>query len=151
MTATETVTESPLEVVEFSDSMKKPLAEVLPELVNQLGIVYVTSITRTGCSGCETQKPLFEALASKMTLENRSKVKFRRIHVNYQENDRRDSWDSKKTFGHAAYPTYMIHVKSQVGPLEIYRAVYPSMDEIEKQVKENLELSEFYKAEAEKQ
>ena len=150
LTATETVTESPLEVIEFSSSMKKPLAEILPGLVSQLGVVYITSLTRTGCSGCETQKPLFEALATKMTLENRNKVKFRRIHVNYQENDRRDSWDSKKTFGHAAYPTYMIHVKSQVGPLEIYRAIYPSMEEIEKQVKENLELAEFYKTESEK-
>ena len=151
ITTTETVTESPLEVVQFSDSMKKPLSEILPELVSKLGVVYVTSLTRTGCSGCETQKPLFEALASKMTFENRNKVKFRRIHVNYGENDRRDSWDSKKTFGHAAYPTYMIHVKSQVGPLEIYRAIYPSMEEIEKQVKDNLELAEFYKTESEKQ
>lgn len=144
------MTESALEVIQFSDSMKKPLAELLPSLVSDVGVVYITSLTRTGCSGCETQKPLFEALASKMTLENRNKVKFRRIHVNYLEDDRRDSWDSKRTFGHAAYPTYMIHVKSQVGPLEIYRAIYPSMEEIEKQVKDNLELAAFYKTEAEK-
>jgi hypothetical protein len=41
-------------------------------------------------------------------------------------------------------------VRSHVGPLEVYRSVYPSMEELEKQVKENLELAEFYKTEAEK-
>jgi len=112
--------------------------------------VYVTSVTREGCSGCQEQKPLFEALAAKMVQENARKVKFRRIHVNYQENDKRDSWESKRILGHGAYPTYMVHVKSHVGPLEVYRSVYPSMEELEKHIKDNLELAEFYKLEAEK-
>jgi hypothetical protein len=146
----ETIWEKPLEVINFSGSIKKTQTEALAELIGEYGIVYVTSLTRTGCSGCETQKPLFEALATKLTRENPGKVKFRRIHVNYQEDDKRDSWDSKRTFAHAAYPTYMIHVRSHVGPLEIYRSVFPSMDDLEKQVEDNLELAEFYKAEAEK-
>jgi len=36
-----------------------------------------------------------------------------------------------------------------VGPLEIYRSVYPPMEELEKQIKESFELAEFYKVEAE--
>ena len=44
----------------------------------------------------------------------------------------------------------MIHVKSHLGPLEIYRSVYPQMDELERQIKDTLELAEFYKNEAKK-
>jgi hypothetical protein len=142
--------EDRLEVIEFPGSIKRTAAEAIAALVSDYGIVYVTALTRQGCSGCEEQKPLFEALAWKMSHENAGKVKFRRIHVNYQEDDKRDSWNSKRIFGHVGYPTYMIHVKSHVGPLEIYRAGYPSMDELERQVRENLELAEFYKTEAEK-
>ena len=118
------------------------------DLVNEYGIVYVTSITRQGCSGCETQKPLFKALAEKMTHENAGKVRFRRFHVNYGDEDKQHSWDSKRIFHHAAFPTYMIHVKSHIGPLEVYRAVYPPMEELEKQVRESFDLAEYYKTEA---
>lgn len=150
LTTMETVVEDRLEVVEFPGSIKRTMAEAIASLVSDYGVVYVTALTRQGCSGCEEQKPLFEALAAKMSHENSGKVKFRRVHINYQENDHRDSWDSKRIFGHGAYPTYMVHVKSHVGPLEIYRAVYPSMDELERQIRDNLELAEFYKTEAEK-
>jgi hypothetical protein len=150
LTTTETVNENPLEVIEFPGSIRRTAAEAIAALISDYGIVYVTSLTRQGCSGCEAQKPLFEALATKMSGENVGKVKFRRVHVNYHENEEKDSWDSKRIFGHGAYPTYMVHVKSHVGPLEIYRSVYPSMDELEKQIRENLELAEFYKTEAEK-
>jgi len=44
----------------------------------------------------------------------------------------------------------MIHVKSHVGPLEIYRSVYPQMDELERQIRDTLELAEFYRIEAKK-
>jgi hypothetical protein len=139
-----------LEVIEFPGSIRRTMAEAISSLVSDYGIVYVTSLTRQGCSGCEEQKPLFEALAAKISRENSGKVKFRRVHMNYRDDDKRDSWESKRIFGHGAYPTYMVHVKSHVGPLEIYRAVYPSMDELERQIRENLELAEFYKTEAEK-
>src|SRR5207302_7702478 len=117
--------------------------------LSELGIVYVTALTRQGCSGCETQKPLFRTLAEKMIQENPEKIRFRSYHVNYQDGDKRESWNSKRIFGHAAYPTYTIHVKSHVGPLEIYRSVYPPMEELVKQIKESFELAEFYKFEAE--
>jgi hypothetical protein len=139
-----------LEVVEFNQLKSRTTAEVLAELVNEFGIVYVTALTRQGCSGCETQKPLFQTLAEKMTRENSERVVFRRFHMNYQDEDARESWSSKRIFGHAAYPTYMIHVNSQVGPLEIYRSVHPPIEELEKQIKEAFELADYYKTEAEK-
>ena len=137
------------EVVEFSQLKSRTTEEALTELVREFGIVYVTALTREGCSGCETQKPLFKTLAEKMDLENPGKVRFRRLHVNYQDVDKRESWNSKRIFGHAAYPTYTIHVRSHVGPLEIYRSVYPPMEELEKEIKESFELARFYQTEAE--
>jgi hypothetical protein len=137
------------EVVEFNQLKSRTTSGALTELVNEFGIVYVTALTRQGCSGCETQKPLFKALAEKVSLENPAKARFQSFHVNYRDDDKHESWNSKRIFGHAAYPTYMIHVKSHVGPLEIYRSVYPPMEELEKQIKESFELADFYKTEAE--
>ena len=117
-------------------------------LVRDLGIVYVTAITRDGCSGCEEQKPLFRDLAGKMTSELSTKVHFADVHVRLVDGDKSESWESKKLFRHAAYPTYLVHVKSRTGPLEVFRAIYPSMNELEKQVRESLELAQFYKEEA---
>lgn len=145
---TEVVAKETPEIVEFSQLKSRTAAEALRELVSEYGTVYVTALTRQGCSGCETQKPLFKSLAEKMSGESPERVRFRSFHVNYQDGDKRESWSSKGIFGHAAYPTYMIHVKSHVGPLEIFRAVYPPMDELEKQIKESFELASFYKTEA---
>jgi hypothetical protein len=136
------------EIVQFNQLGSRTTEEALTELVGEFGIVYVTALTRQGCSGCETQKPLFKTLAEKMNRESPAKVRFRSLHVNYQDGDKRESWNSKRIFGHAAYPTYTIHIKSHVGPLEIYRSVYPPMEELEKQIKESFELAEFYKTEA---
>ncbi len=150
MTVTaEAVSKETPEVVEFSQMKSRTTAETLTELVREFGVVYVTALTRQGCSGCETQKPLFQRLAEGMSRENSARVRFRSLHVSYQDGDKRESWNSKRIFGHAAYPTYMIHVRSHVGPLEIYRSVYPPMEELEKQIKESFELADFYKTEAE--
>ena len=145
----EVVTREIPEIVDFNKLKSQTAEEALAELVSELGIVYVTALTRQGCSGCETQKPLFRTLAERMSQENPEKIRFRSYHVNYQDGDKRESWKSKRIFGHAGYPTYTIHVKSHVGPLEIYRSVYPPMEELEKQIKESFELAEFYKVEAE--
>src|SRR3989454_11364067 len=145
----EAVSKEVPEVVEFTQLRGRTTAEALRELVKDFGIVYVTALTRQGCSGCETKKPLFKTLAEKMKRENPAKVRFRSFHVNYDNGDKQESWNSERIFGHAAYPTYTIHVKSHVGPLEIYRSVYPPMEELEKQIKESFELAEFYKVEAE--
>ena len=145
----EVVSKETPEILEFSQLKSRTTAEAITQLVNEFGIVYVTALTRQGCSGCETQKPLYRILAEKISGENPGKVRFRSVHVNYQDGDKRESWSSKGMFGQAAYPTYMIHVKSHVGPLEIYRSVYPPMEELEKQIKESFELANFYKSEAE--
>ena len=147
----EVVAKETPEIVEFSQLKSRTTAEALRELVSEYGTVYVTALTRQGCSGCETQKPLFKGLAEKMSGESPGRIRFRSFYVSYKDGDRRESWSSKGVFGHAAYPTYMIHVKSQVGPLEIYRSVYPPMEELEKQIKESFELADFYKTEAEKE
>ena len=144
----EVVAEETPEIVEFSQLRSRTTKEALTELVAEFGIVYVTALTRQSCSGCETQKPLYQMLAERITQENPGKVRFRRLHVNYEGGDKRESWSSKRVFGHAAYPTYTIHIKSHVGPLEIYRSVYPPMEELEKQIKDSFELAEFYKTEA---
>jgi hypothetical protein len=136
------------EVVEFNQLKAQTTGEALTDLVSEFGIVYVTALTRQGCSGCETQKPLFKTLAENMNRENPDRVRFLSLHVRYQDGDKNESWNAKRIFGHAAYPTYTIHVRSHVGPLEIYRSVYPPMEELEKQIKESFELAEFYKAEA---
>lgn len=127
-----------------------PRGNHIEKLVKELGVVYVTSITRDGCSGCAEQKPLFRELADKATAKHQEKLVFSNIHVRYSPNDESESAESKKVLGHAAYPTYMIHVKSKWGPLEVYRAIYPSMDELERQVENTLDLAEFYKEDANK-
>ncbi len=123
----------------------------LEGFVANLGLVYVTAITRDGCSGCEEQKPMFESLAGKVLAEHPGKLQFSNIHIRYSEKDQVESARAKKVLGHAAYPTYMIHVKSRYGALELYRAIYPTMEELEKQVAASFDLAKYYKSDAERQ
>jgi hypothetical protein len=83
-----------------------------------------------------------------MNSDLRGLVHFANVHVRYAEDDQAESWESKKVFRHAAYPTYLVHVRSKKGVLEVYRAVYPTMEELEKQTRESLDLAKFYKDEA---
>ena len=145
MSATSQLVFPYVEMLEFRHL--NSLGNPVEALVRELGVVYVTAVTRDGCSGCEEQKPLFEELADKMTSELPARVHFANVHVRQIDGDKSESWESKKLFRHAAYPTYLVHVKSKTGPLEIYRAIYPSMDELEKQVRESLELAQFYENE----
>ena len=146
MSATSQLVSPNVETLEFRQL--NSLGNPIEALVKEVGVVYATSITRDGCSGCEEQEPLFRELAKKLSSELSLKVHFANVHVRSVDGDRRESWESKRLFRHAAYPTYLVHVKSREGPLEIYRAIYPSMDELEKQVRESLELAQFYKDEA---
>ncbi len=117
-------------------------------LVKDFGVVYVTSITRDGCSGCAEQKPLFQELAVKVAREYQARVVFSNVHIRYGSGNEEESMKAKRAFRHPAYPTYMIHVRSRFGSLELYRAVYPAMEELEKQVTDAFELADYYKAEA---
>ena len=142
---------TPVQTIEFNQLSRKPSPEGhLENLVTRLGVVYVTAITRDGCSGCAEQKPLYKDMAVRVGAQHADHVSFSTIHVQYSEDDGSQSREAKKALRHAAYPTYMIHVKSKFGPLELYRAIYPSMNELEKQVNEALELAEHYKTDAEK-
>ena len=142
---------SPVRSVEFSDLEGSSSVEAQMErMMPSLGVVYVTALTRDGCSGCIEQKPLFNDLAARMEGQHARLVSFSRIHIQYSEANVAQSEGAKKIFRHGAYPTYMIHVRSRFGPLELYRAIYPSMSELEKQVGEALELAEYYKTDAEK-
>ena len=134
-----------VEVIEFQ--RLKDLSDIGAgeALAKELGVVYVTAITRDGCSGCMEQKPLFRELAQKMKLDLGGRVHFANVHVRYTENQREESWNSKRVFRHAAYPTYLVHVRSKNGVLEVYRAIYPSMEELERQTRESLDLAKFYK------
>ena len=134
-----------VEIIEFQ--RLKDLSDIgaVEALAKELGIVYVTAITRDGCSGCMEQKPLFRELAQKMKLDLGGRVHFANVHVRYTENQREESWNSKRVFRHAAYPTYLVHVRSKNGVLEVYRAIYPSMEELERQTRESLDLAKFYK------
>ncbi len=140
--------EKNVEVIEFQRLKGLPDNGAVEALVKELGVVYVTAITRDGCSGCMEQKPLFRELAQKMNSDFPRRVRFSNVHVRYGEGDRAESWESKRVFRHAAYPTYMVHVGSRKGVLEVYRAVYPTMEELEKQTRESLDLAKFYKDEA---
>ncbi len=141
---------SPVRTIEFANLTEQGSVDVrMREMMPSLGIVYVTAITRDGCSGCAEQKPLFNELAAKTEAQHAGLVNFARIHVQYSESNKSQSGEAKKILRHGAYPTYMIHVGSRYGPLELYRAIYPSMNELEKQVGEALELAEYYKTDAE--
>ena len=133
-----------VEVVQFQRLKALSDTGAVEALAKEFGIVYVTAITRDGCSGCMEQKPLFRELAQKMNLDLGKRVHFANVHVRYTENDREESWDSKRVFRHAAYPTYLVHVRSKTGVLEVYRAIYPSMEELEEQARESLDLAKFY-------
>lgn len=135
-----------LELRILTESAADPLSSV----VKDYGTVYVTSITRDGCSGCEEQKPLFRDLAIRLEGQHTDKVAFSNLHVQYTDGDMRMSEEAKRAFHHGSYPTYMIHVRSKYGPLEHYRAAYPKMEELEKQIKSAFELAEFYAKQAQK-
>ncbi len=146
--SSQVVSDKSLEIIEFQRLKGLPDREAVEALVKELGVVYVTALTRDGCSGCMEQKPMFLDLAQRMKSDLSGRVHFANVHVRYAEGDRTDSWESKKVFRHAAYPTYLVHVRSKKGVLEVYRAIFPTMEELEKQTRESLDLAKFYKDEA---
>src|SRR5712692_530124 len=151
MTQVSQLANSPVRTIEFAQlKSKSSIEDQMEKMMPSLGVVYVTAITRDGCSGCAEQKPLFNDLAVKMEAEHNRLVSFAQIHVQYSEGNVAESAEAKKILRHGAYPTYTIHVRSRFGPLELYRAIYPSMGELERQVGEAFELAEYYKADAEK-
>jgi thiol-disulfide isomerase/thioredoxin len=145
--SSQALSDKSVEVIDFRRLKGLPGDRAVEALVKESGVVYVTALTRDGCSGCMEQKPLFRELAQRMNSDLGGRVHFANVHVRYAEDDRSESWESKRVFRHAAYPTYLVHVRSKKGVLEVYRAVFPTMEELEKQTRESLDLAKFYKDE----
>jgi hypothetical protein len=95
--------------IEFRElKLRYGTGEQWQNIVESFGVVYVTSITRDGCSGCIEQKPLFRELASRMVKDTPDIVRFSNIHIRYSEADSSESPEAKKALRHGAYPTYTI-------------------------------------------
>jgi thiol-disulfide isomerase/thioredoxin len=58
--------------------------------------VYVYALTRDLCSGCKTQKPLYEALSNSINDKHGERVKFNAIHVAQQEQFRKPLQDFRE-------------------------------------------------------
>ena len=77
-----------MELVEFQSLKGLSDSGAVESLVKELGVVYVTAITRDGCSGCMEQKSLFRELARKMSSDLTERVHSSNVHVRYVDNDK---------------------------------------------------------------
>lgn len=103
--------------------------------------VYVYSLTRDRCSGCEVQKPLFEKLANQIHEKYGGQVEFGSIHVSQDDAFREKIQDFRRLMRFAAYPTYLVLLRTEVGVVEIYRGIEPPMDEIARNIDIGLDLA----------
>src|SRR3989442_13400752 len=87
-----------VEVIDFQRFKGLPDDGAVEALVKEVGGVYVTALTRDGCLGCMEQKPLFRDLAERMKSGLCGLVHFANVHVRYTEDDRSESWESKRVF-----------------------------------------------------
>ena len=102
--------------------------------------VHVFALTRDLCPGCEIQKPLYEKLADGVSQNHGDQVKFYSIHVSNQEQFREKLEDFRRILKFAAYPTYLILLKTGFGTVETYRAIEPPMKDIERNIDVAVEL-----------
>lgn len=102
--------------------------------------VHVFALTRDLCAGCEIQKPLYEKLADGVSQNHGDQVKFYSIHVSNQEQFRDKLQDFRRILKFAAYPTYLILLKTGFGTVETYRAIEPPMKDIERNIDVAVEL-----------
>jgi thiol-disulfide isomerase/thioredoxin len=119
-------------------SGKEPLAS----LAQHDKTVYVYALTRDRCTGCEIQKPLFEKLANQVGEKYGDHVQFGSIHVLQDSQFREKLQDFRRVLRFAAYPTYLILLKTEVGVVEIYRGIEPPMEEIARNIDLAMELAE---------
>ena len=87
------------------------------------------------------QKPLFEKLANQIHEKYGSQVEFGSIHVSQDEQFRDKLQDFRRVLKFAAYPTYIILLRTEVGVTEIYRGIEPPMEEIARNIDIGLELA----------
>ncbi len=119
---------------EFAKTAQQFPEDPLAPLVQQGKTVYVCALTRDLCSGCETQKPLYEKLADSISEKYGEQVNFSAIHVTQDMHFREKLQDFRRILRFAAYPTYLILLKAEFGTVEIYRGVEPPMEEIARNI-----------------
>ncbi len=127
---------------EFLGKAKLSAQEPTDFLVQQEKTVYVYALTRDRCAGCEIQKPLFEKLANQIHEKYDDRVEFGSIHVSQDDQFRKKLQDFRRVLRFAAYPTYLVLLKTEVGITEIYRGIEPPMEEIARNIDIALELAQ---------
>lgn len=126
---------------DFLSKSKQTPQDPLSVLVEHEKTVYVFALTRDLCSGCEIQKPLYEKLAALVSEKHGDRVKFHAIHISNQQQFRDRLQDFRRTLKFAAYPTYLILMRTGFGIVETYRAIEPPMEDIERNIELALELA----------
>jgi thiol-disulfide isomerase/thioredoxin len=111
-------------------SMEDPLAS----MAKRTKTVYVYALTRDRCTGCEIQKPLFEKLANQIQDKYGHRVEFGSVHVSQSDQFKERLQDFRRLLRFAAYPTYLILLRTEVGVVETYRGIEPPMDEIARHI-----------------
>lgn len=119
-------------------SEKEPLAS----LAQHEKTVYVYALTRDRCIGCEIQKPLFEKLANQIQEKYGDRVQFGSVHVSENNQFREKLQDFRRLLRFAAYPTYMVLLRTEVGIVETYRGIEPPMEEIARNIDLAMELAQ---------
>lgn len=127
---------------EFAKAAQHSGPDSFSQYVQQEKTVYVYALTRDRCSGCEIQKPLFEKLAASTQEKHGDRVQFHTIHVSEAKQFTERLQDFRRTLRFAAYPTYLILLKTDVGIVEIYRGIEPPMEEISRNIEIALELAD---------
>jgi thiol-disulfide isomerase/thioredoxin len=121
---------------ELSDTGKPFLNYLAPDI----GKVYVVAITREKCPACQKQKPKLDRLASTLKKKHGRKLVFTRIHVKRPPTSEKESLRSKHLFRHYFYPTNLILLQTKdMGAIEYYRNVSPTMSELEKNIERAVE------------
>jgi thiol-disulfide isomerase/thioredoxin len=101
----------------------------------------VYALTRDRCSGCEIQKPLYETLAKSIREKYEDQVRFGSIHVSQEDKFRKKLQDFRSLLKFAAYPTYLVLLKTEVGIVEVYRGIEPPMEELARNIDLAVELA----------
>lgn len=127
---------------DFLQKTKSSAQNPMDPLVQEEKTVYVYALTRDRCTGCEIQKPLFEKLADQLHEKYDVRVEFGAIHVSQDEQFRQKLQDLRRVLRFAAYPTYLILLRTEVGVVEIYRGIEPPMEEIARNIDTALELAQ---------
>lgn len=126
---------------EFAKAAEQSGSNPFAHFVQQDKTVYVYALTRDRCSGCEVQKPLFEKLSESIHEKYGNQVQFSIIHVSDVQEFSEKLQDLRRMLKFAAYPTYLILLKTEVGTVEAYRGIEPPMEEIARNIETALELA----------